>query len=233
MAGADIIVRAGDNEFGAYMASPRSDRAPAVMVLQEIFGLTPSIRAACDWLAAKGYIAIAPDLFWRQQPGVVLSEADRDRAMQLFKNLNEELAIQDCASTLNYARSLPKCNGKAAALGYCLGGKLAYLMAAQTDIDAAVSYYGVGIQNALDKAALLRAPILVHIAANDALCPAPAQDAIKAALANASSRHMIETYENVGHAFARDGAASYNQDAAARANAKSLSFLAEAFQNKR
>ena len=134
-----VSVETPAGAYSAYLCEPGRADAPAVLVLQEIFGVTPFVKGVCEWLARNGFIALAPDLFWRQQPGVVLDESDRDTAGKLMSGLDEELAIEDCNAALAYLRSLTTSQGSTAALGYCLGGKFAYLLAARGSVDAAVS----------------------------------------------------------------------------------------------
>jgi carboxymethylenebutenolidase len=230
MASTDVYVQSADGgRFAAYLAMPPAvTRTPGVVVLQEIFGVNANIRAIVDAFAAAGFIAIAPDVFWRQQAGVNLDPGraeDRERAMGLMKGLDERLAIEDAAAAMAYVRGLPQSNGRVGAVGYCLGGKLAYLMAARTNVDAAVSYYGVQIQASLDEAARVRAPLLLHVAAEDTLCPPETQAAIAAAMAPLHDRVSIRTYPGVGHAFARRGGASFDEAAAAQADSATLGFL--------
>ena len=227
MTGGYMTVSARDGTFRAWLSRPDTARgpAPAVIVLQEIFGVNRFVREACDWLAANGFLALAPDLFWRQEPGVDLDEAERERAMALMQGLDQDRAVADCAVAVDALRSLPECNGKVGALGYCLGGKLAYLMAARTSVDAAIAYYGVGIQGALEEAPALRAPLLLHIASEDALCPPAAQEQIVIALRNRPNVR-IRAYR-AGHAFARTASPAYVAKSAERANRLSLDFLAE------
>ena len=225
MAGKDVSVRATDGgAFGAYLAEPDRTTAPGIVVLQEIFGVNAFVRGVCDGLAQAGYIAIAPDLFWRQAPGVELDSDDpgaRDRAMKLMQGLDEPLALSDIAAAAAHLRTLPQGSGKVGAVGYCLGGKLAYLAAARTNVDAAVSYYGVGIQGALGEAGGIHAPLLLHIAADDPLCEPPAQQAIADALGAAPGVRIV-THPGVGHAFARLGSTAYRASAAAAADAETM-----------
>ncbi|MDB5580101.1 MAG: carboxymethylenebutenolidase [Bradyrhizobium sp.] len=225
---ADIQIIAGDGgSFGAYAARPAGDvPVPGVIVLQEIFGVNGFVRGVVDELAAAGFLAVAPDLFWRLEPGVQLDPSiadDRDRAMDLMKRLDEPMAVTDITAVTAYLRGRPDCTGKVAAVGYCLGGKLAFLMAARTDIDAAVSYYGVAIQGALAEAPAVGGALLLHIAGTDHLCPPEAQQAIKEALLPLGVR--IETYPAAGHGFARKGAAIFDERAASHADQVTMSFL--------
>jgi carboxymethylenebutenolidase len=215
--------------FDAYLSTPSKLPAPGLVVLQEIFGLNAFVRDVCDEFAQAGYLAIAPDLFWRQERNVQLdsdSSGGRERGMILMRGLDERLAVEDAAATMEHLQRLPQCTGKVGAVGYCLGGKLAYLMAARTAISAAVSYYGVGIQGVLNEAAHIRVPLLVHIAADDQLCPPPAQQEINRVLGAVPSV-TIQTHRGVGHAFARNGSAAYEPAAAQNANAATLIFLSK------
>jgi carboxymethylenebutenolidase len=201
-----------------------------VLVLQEIFGVNANIRAIADDFAASGYYAIAPDIFWRQRPGVQLDASkaeDREEAMGLMTALDQNLAADDGYRALQYATALPGANGKAAAVGYCLGGKLAFLIGAKYPIEAAVSYYGVGIQGALDKAGSIKGALLLHIAGADHLCPPEAQAKIIEAVKPLGDRVVIETYDGVGHAFARRGGEPFVAEAARRANTATFAFLTE------
>jgi carboxymethylenebutenolidase len=229
MSGHDVSVRAANGaEFTAFLTVPtersRAARAPAVLVLQEIFGVNAFVRGACERLAAADFIAIAPDLFWRQEAGVQLSESDLERALRLMAGLDQEEAISDCSDAIAYVRALPNCSGHIGVVGYCLGGKLAYLMAARSKVAAAVSYYGVGIEGVLGEAKAITAPLLLHIGAEDALCPPSAQAAIQGALKGIPGV-ILDTHAGVGHAFARHGGATYVPQAAERADASTLAFL--------
>jgi carboxymethylenebutenolidase len=225
----DIQVAADDGgEFAAYLAVPETPNGSVLVVLQEIFGVNMNIRGIVDGFAADGYVAIAPDLFWRQESGVQLDpsrEADRNKAMLLNGKLDQNQAVADAAASVDAARSYAPTTASAVAVGYCLGGKLAYLMAARGMVKAAVSYYGVGIQGALDEAANIEGRVLLHIAEKDTLCPPEAQQKIRAALSQLDSRGVVVTHPDVGHAFARGGGASFNAEATARANTLTREFL--------
>jgi len=207
------------SSFDAYLARPERPNGAGVVVLQEIFGVNANMRSVADALAAAGFTAIVPDLFWRQQPGVELdSAADRERATELMKGLNLGLAVQDALWAANYVRTLDGANGKVGAVGYCLGGKLAYLLSMKAGVDAAASYYGVGIQGALDQMGAVRCPLMLHIAEEDQLCPPEAQAAIERAAEPHSNRVEVLRYPGVGHAFARLGSPVFDQQSAERAD---------------
>lgn len=216
-------------DFRGYLAVPPSGEGPGIVLLQEIFGVNAYVRGLADRLASAGYFVLAPDLFWRQAPGIELdaaSEEQRARAMVLFKTLDEDLAVGDAARALEWLRLAPGCSGKVGALGYCLGGKIAYLMAARSDVDSAIAYYGVGIQAALDEAAAVNVPVLLHVAADDALCPPEAQAAIRAKLESFDDIFRLELHEGAGHAFARPGP-GFDAAATERADRATMTFLAD------
>lgn len=224
--GSTVTIDAGQGErFAAYLAVPAQPNGGGVIVLQEIFGINANIRGIADGFGAAGYHAIAPDLFWRQEPGVELDpafEEDRGRATDLLKGLDQPLAVADALAAADWLRGQGV--GGIGAVGYCLGGKLAYLMAMQPGMDAAVSYYGVMIQAALGAMDQVRCPLLLHLAEADHLCPPEAQDAIAAA---AASNPLVDVmrYPGVGHAFARRGGAGFDAASAERADAATFALL--------
>ncbi len=213
--------------FKAYLAKPAKLPAPALIVAQEIFGVNKVMRDLCDGFAEQGYLALCPDLFWRQEPGVDItdqSEAEWAKAFELYKGFDENLGVADLIATLAYARKMDGCNGKAGSLGYCLGGKLAFRMATDSDSDCNVSYYGVGIENALDKAGNIQKPLLMHMAEKDKFVPPEAQSKIKSALAK-NSFVTIHSYAGLDHAFARIGGDHYDAQSARTANDRTAEFL--------
>lgn len=200
-----------------------------MLVIQEIFGVNAAMRQICDYYASLGYIAVCPDLFWRQQPGIQLTDktpAEWDRAMELFKAFDVEAGVRDLLSTLAHIRSIKGASGKVGTVGYCLGGKLVWLMAARSDVDASVSYYGVGLDQMLDEVHDIRMPVILHIAGLDSYCPPPIREKITTAIAR---NHLIKAYvyENADHAFARPNGKNYNQEAAELANERTKAFFGE------
>jgi carboxymethylenebutenolidase len=219
----------GAGAFAAYVAEPKAKPAGAVVMIQEIFGVNAAMRALSDWVAEMGFVAVAPDLFWRQEPGVQLDpdqgQAQWDRAFALMKGMDQDKAVEDLKATLAAARKLPGANGKAATMGFCLGGRLAYRMAAESDADCNVSYYGVGIEGMLDKAGAIKAPLLMHVAEKDKFVPPEAQKAIIEGLKG--HRHVaVHVYPGVDHAFARMGGHSWDARAATIANGRTAELLA-------
>jgi carboxymethylenebutenolidase len=216
-----------DGAFEAYVARPNRSPAPAVVVVQEIFGVNQVMRDVTDGLAGQGYLAICPDLFWRIEPGIDItdkSEAEWKRAFELMNAFDIEAGVGDIAATIDHIRTDPGCNGKVGDVGFCLGGALAFLTATRTDADASVSYYGVGLENRVAEADKLTRPLLLHIPEEDQFVPKAAQ----AVIINALKDHPcveIHTYPGCNHAFAREGGEHYNPEAAKLANGRTLTFF--------
>ncbi|KWN62428.1 dienelactone hydrolase family protein [Burkholderia ubonensis] len=223
-----IDIPTDNDSFGGYLALPRRGKGPAVIIVQEIFGVNAHIRSVADQYAADGYVALAPDVFWRTQPRIELAYegADRDKGIELLRKTDANLAVADIAAAADLLRMRPEADGKVAAIGYCFGGRLAYLAAATGKIDAAVAYYGGGIQNALDVAGKVTQPILFHYAENDHAIPLAAVDQVKAAFAGRDNA-AFHLYPGAEHGFNCAERASYNQRAAALAHGRTLTFLAE------
>jgi carboxymethylenebutenolidase len=182
-----ITVQGQDGKFAAYIARPETVPAPAVVVLQELFGVNADIRRHCDELAEQGYLAVAPDLYWRQEPDVdlnVASQADWDHGLRLYSAYDRDAGVRDIKDTIDAARSLPECSGKVALLGYCLGALMVFMTAVRNDgIDAAVWYHGADTDKYLGEVDGLHAPILMHLAEKDEFISKAAQAEIKAAVA--------------------------------------------------
>jgi len=228
MAGQDIQIMGEAGPFMAYAAAPAGAPKAAVVALQEIFGVNGVMRAICDDLAAQGYLALCPDLFWRIEPGIQLTDktqAEWARAFELFKAFDVDAGLKDIEATIAHARTRLG-QTKVGAVGYCLGGLLAYLTACRTDADASVGYYGVGIEQRLEECDKLTRPLMLHIAEKDQFVPPPAQAAILAGLKN-HPMVTLHVYDGQDHAFARVGGAHYDAAAAARANQRTAAFFAE------
>ena len=228
--GETIAIRTPDGDFTAYVARPEATSAPAVVVIQEIFGVNAVMRAVTDDLAQKGFLAICPDLFWRIEPGIDItdqSEAEWKRAFELFNAFDVDLGVKDISAVIGHARQLKGANGKVGAVGYCLGGLLAFLTATRTDADATVGYYGVGIENRLAEADKLAAPLMLHIAEEDQFVTKAAQAMILTALKN-HPQITIHTYPGRDHAFARVGGEHYDAADAGLANNRTLEFFRKA-----
>src|SRR5690349_5771810 len=222
-----IKINSIDNgEFDGYLALPASGYGPGIVVLQEIFGINQYLRDVADWYAAHGFVALVPDLFWRIQPGIELTDKGDDwkRAIELYQKIDEAKAVEDSAAALDFLRKHSSCSGRVGAVGYCMGGKLAYLLSTRFKPDCAVGYYGVGIDKSLDEAKNLSSPLMRHIAGLDKFCPPEAQSQIHAAL-DSNPLVTLHDYPEMDHAFARTGGEHYVADKAELANLRTLEFF--------
>jgi carboxymethylenebutenolidase len=222
-----MTIEGRDGAFGAYIARPKASPASAVVVLQEVFGVNADIRETCDELAEQGFIAVAPDLFWRQELGVdltVTSEADWQHGLRLYQAYDRDAGARDVKETVNAVAKLPGCTGRVAVLGYCLGGLMTFLTAVRYGVDAAVVYHGGDTEKYLGEVDGLHAPMLMHLAEEDEFISRPAQAEIKAALAKKPNT-TVYSYPGQYHAFARHNGAHYNAAAATLANGRTSEFL--------
>ena len=230
MPGKMINIKAEDGgACQGFLATPDSGGGAGVIVLQEIFGINYFMRETCHRLAAQGYLALCPDLFWRQEPNVELSdmtEGEWGKAFGYYQGFDMDNGVADAGAALEQLRGLEGCSGKVGAVGYCLGGMLAYLVGARTKADASVGYYGVGIQDALGEAANISGPHMMHIAELDQFVPPEAQTAIKAGLGS-NAKVTIHSYANVDHAFARTGGEHFDAASATQANTRTAEFFAQ------
>jgi carboxymethylenebutenolidase len=226
-----ISISTPDGNFDAYIARPEAGTNPrgAVVVIQEIFGVNQNIRDVADWLAGQGYIALAPDLFWRIEPNVSLTdqtEAEWTKAFALMNAFDGDLGVADIQAAIDALRADAQCNGKVGTVGFCLGGRMAYLAAARTDADVNIGYYGVGIQDLLGEADKISAPLALHIAGQDAFVPAEAQAAIHAGL-DGHALVSLYDYAEQDHAFTRQGGEHYDAAASLSAHNRTLELFAK------
>jgi len=223
-----ITIQGRDGAFGAYVARPNVLPAPAVVVLQELFGVNADIRKTCDEIAQQGFVAVAPDLFWRQEPGVdlgVASEADWQHGLRLYQAYDRDAGVRDIKDTLDAVAKLPECTGKVAVLGYCLGALMVFLTAVRfRGVDAAVAYHGGDTEKYLGEADGLNTPLLMHLGEEDEFISKPAQAQIKTALAGKPNA-TVYSYPGQRHAFSRHDGAHYNAEAAALAHERTYAFL--------
>ena len=227
MTGKEIKIKGPEGTFMGYLASPASGKGPAVVVIQEIFGVNAFVRETADWLAGQGFFALAPDLFWQIEPGVQLtdqSEAHWKRAFELFNAFNVDKGVKDIQAAIDVARTLPGVTGKVGAVGYCLGGLLAYLTAARTTSDGSVGYYGVTIDQRLDESKGIKKPLMLHIADKDGFVPPEAVEKIVAGLSS-NPKVTLHRYPGVDHGFARIHGQHYDKAAAELANSRTLEFF--------
>jgi carboxymethylenebutenolidase len=222
--GEEIRITAADGgTFAGYLALPARTPAPGLIVLPEIFNSNAHIRSVADGYAADGFVALAPDVFWRQEAGSYLPYTDdgRAKAYALRARLDNDQFTRDLGDAIAMLRARPDSNGKVGVMGFCLGGLLAYLASTRLPIDAAVSYYGVQIDPHLDEADRLKCPLLMHFAENDPHVPAETVAAIQVRLGGLSSVN-IHIYPGTEHGFNRHGYPPYNEAAAAQARQRTI-----------
>lgn len=223
-----LTIQVADGQFNCYLARPaNTDNAPVIVVLQEIFGVNAGIRSIADDYAARGYIAIAPDLFWRAEPGLSLSEqqaADWARGFALYSGYDFDSGVGDIAAVIAAARTLPGASGKVGVTGYNLGGLMTYLSATRAEADAFVAYYGGGTEKYIGEVLNVDKPLLYHLAEEDEYINKDAQAAILNGFR--SNPHIeVHNYPASNHAFARQGGNFYNTEAATLANARTDAFF--------
>lgn len=222
-----------DGDFEAFCALPETSPAPAVLVFQEVFGINDNIRGLAGQLAEAGYLALAPDVFWRTAPRFERKdESGLTDGMAHLQQLDfDGLVPADLTATLAHVLAMPQCNGRVGGVGFCLGGTLAYLFAATARVDGrgpdvAVSYYGSGVDRMLDKAERVECPVLFHYGAQDQFIPEEQIDAVERAFAGRSDV-VLHRYA-AGHAFSNwDAPTFYDEQAANTAWPRTLDFLAE------
>ena len=227
----EIQAQGEDAKFGAYMAAPSGEAKAAIIVIPEIFGVNAGIREKCDNFAAEGYLAVAPDLFWRFAPGVELNpdiEAELNEAFGYFGKYDADDGVKDIDAVMAAIRSGELAGGvqKIGCVGYCLGGRLAYMAAARTDIDCAVGYYGVMIDQMLNEAKNIANPLMLHIPTGDHLVGPDAQAAMHTGLDD-HAQVTLHDYDGLDHGFAAQSGNRRNEEGAALADERTAAFFAE------
>lgn len=218
-----------DTSFNAYMAEPEGTPRGAIVVIQEIFGINTGIRQKCDRLAEAGYLAVAPDLFWRLEPGVELDpdvEEEFKAALDLMGRFDQDQGIRDIEATIRAARSRLGNGGKVGCVGYCLGGRLAFMTAARTDVDASVGYYAVGLDNLLHEKNAISRPLMLHIAGNDGFVPPEVQRQMHEALDD-HPKVTLHDYPGEDHGFATEMGKRRSEEAAQLADRRTADFFAQ------
>jgi carboxymethylenebutenolidase len=227
-----ITIKASDGSgsFSAYLVEPKTSPAGVVVLIQEIFGVNQAMRDTAAWVADMGFLAVCPDLFWRIQPGIDITdktEAEWKQAFELFNKFDQAKGIEDLKATVAAARKLPGANGRVGTMGYCLGGRLAFMMAEQSDADVNISYYGVGLDNLLGDLAKVTKPLVLHIADKDEFFP-PEGRAKVIEVAKGHKQIDCYVYPDADHAFARVGGVHWDGRSAAIANGRSAEALVAA-----
>jgi len=223
----NIHVTTLDGTFSAYVVRPDARPAPAIVVLHEVFGVNSDMRATCHELAERGYIAVCPDLFWRQEPGLDLShwtDAEWAKGLALYNAYNLETGVSDIVDTITTARTLDGSSGKVGVMGFCLGGLMTFLTAARGNADGAVAYYPGSAENHLEEATAVSIPIMMHLGEEDEFISKGAQRMIRDAFAS-NTEAKIFSYPVCSHAFARHTGVHYNPSAAEIANERTWAFF--------
>lgn len=229
MARISIETLDGEGRFDAYLAEPAGNARAAIVVIQEIFGVNEGIRRKCDGWAEKGYLAIAPDLFWRIEEGVELDpdvESEFNQALGLMGRFDQDQGIADIEATIRGARARLAEGGKVGCVGYCLGGRLAFMTAARTDVDASVGYYAVGVPDLLREKHAISRPLLLHIAGADHFVDADQQKAMHEGLEDEPRVTLID-YPGEDHGFAAEMGKRRSEQAAQAADRRTEAFFAE------
>ncbi len=223
----NITIPLRDGVMGGYLAVPERTPAGAIVAIMEIWGVNDTMRRHAHEFAAAGFVCFVPDLFWRQKPGVELSDGnpeDVKKAFDLYYDFQYDLGVRDMEDTVKYLACLPECDGTVGAVGYCLGGKLCYLMCCRTDIDCAVAYYGTYIEHNIREAGNLHRPFMLHMAMKDRWVQAEVNDLLERRLSS-NPLVTIHKYPGADHAFARHGGKTYSKPEADRALGLSIDFF--------
>ncbi|MCC7483986.1 MAG: dienelactone hydrolase family protein [Burkholderiales bacterium] len=223
----EIRVPLRDGVMGAHLACPERAPAGAIVAIMEIWGVNDTMRRHAAEFAQAGFVCLVPDLFWRQEPGVELDDSDPEdvkKAFDLYYDFDYDLGVRDMEDTVRYVAGIPECSGRAGAVGYCLGGKLCYLLCCRTDIDCAVAYYGTYIEHHIREAPALHRPFMLHMALKDRWVQAEVNELLERRL-GPNPNVTIHKYPGADHAFARHGGRTWSKPEADRALALTLDFF--------
>lgn len=225
----DIETLEGGESFKAYLAEPAGSPRAAIIVIQEIFGVNRGIRQKCDKLAEAGYLALAPDLFWRLEPGVELDpdiEEEFKQALDLMGRFNQDSGIRDIEGAIRAARTRLGDGGKVGCVGYCLGGRLAFMTSARTDVDASVGYYAVGVDGLLGEKHAIAKPLMLHIAGDDGFVDKETQRKMHEGLDD-HPKVTLHDYPGEDHGFATEMGKRRSEEAARLADSRTQNFFAQ------
>ena len=221
-----ISTLSGDGDFKAYVARPADEPKAAIVVIQEIFGVNAGIRRKCDKLAEQGYLAVAPDLFWRMQPGIELDpdiEHEMQEALDWMGKFDQDEGVRDIEATIKWARE-ESGGKKVGAVGYCLGGRLAYMTAARTDSDATVGYYAVGVDELLREKDAIANPLILHIPTEDGFVDKETQKKMHEGR-DSHPKGTLYDYEGMDHGFATEFGQRRNEENADLADKRTADFF--------
>jgi carboxymethylenebutenolidase len=223
MSTSEITIESGDATFPAYRVMPRETPAPAVILISPVFGVTPGMRGIAGRYAERGYIAVAPDSFWRQHPGP-LPRSVREAAMKRAREVSREEVLGDIAATAKALRAMPECNGKIGIAGFCFGGRYAFLAAARGLVDAAASFHGTAIGEELAEAKAINVPLSFHFGDSDPVVPIEEVEAIRAAL-QGKPNVEIAVYRGAAHGFTDPDGPGYNREVTERSEERAFAMF--------
>lgn len=226
----EITIQSLDgSSFGAMASFPKTDQGPGLIIIHELFSNAAAVQAINDRYAAQGFVAVSPNLFHRQgveQCGGPSTGPDFEQATRLYKSFDVEAGVRDLLAALAHVRTMPACSGKVGTVGYCLGCRMSYLMAARSDVDCAVGYYGVGIDSMLDEIYDIRMPFLLHLGDKDKLLQPSARQKILRAIERTPIIQAF-VYEGAEHGFDREDGPTHHPVHAKEADTRTAAFLAE------
>lgn len=224
-----ITARDGET-FNGHVALPATGSGPGLLLIQEIGGVNSYIKAVAERLAELGYVVLAPDAFWRVEPNFsveAFTESTLADCMRVAGQFDQEQGLADFGSALEHLRELPEVDGGVGVIGFCFGGTQTFLMAADYDLDVAVSYYGSGVAASIDRASDVECPLLFHFGGQDPYLPSDQVDTIKSATASMANIEVL-VQPDAGHAFDNHLSENFwNADAANAAWTRTVGFLAE------
>ena len=218
----------GQGQIPAYVVRPDGLPRGAIIVIQEIFGVNPGIRKKAEDWAAAGYLAVAPDVFWRQEPGVEFNPdvpEEFQQAVGFMMKHDFDAGIRDVEAVIHWIRREQGVQ-KVGLVGYCMGGKIAYQAATRTDVDASVGYYGVGIDQMLGESHSIAKKLMLHVPTADGFVPPEAQKTMHAGL-DGNPHVTLHDYDGLDHGFADTFGARRNEAGANLADERTASFFAE------
>jgi carboxymethylenebutenolidase len=222
-----LTITSSGGSFQGYFTAPDSASVPGVIVIQEIFGVNSHIRSVCERLTEAGYAALAPDIFWRVQPGIELGYTADDiaKGRELKAKMNMDEVIEDVRAAFDVLGAQPECQGqKLGIIGFCYGGLISYTAATRLDPACASSYYGGGIVEYLNEADRLSCPIQFHFGEQDAAIPLDQVEQVRKAVSRKTNAEVF-VYEGAGHGFHCDQRGSYNEASAKIAWERTLSLF--------
>ena len=225
----EITTLDGSGRFNAYLAEPAGTPRAAIVVIQEIFGVNKGIRQKCDKWAEAGYLAVAPDLLWRLEPGVELDpdvEPEFKQALELMGRFDQNQGIRDIEASIRETRNRLGTNGKVGCVGYCLGGRLAFMTSARTDVDASVGYYAVGLPDVLHEKKAIAHPLMLHIAGADHFVPPEVQHKMHEELDD-HPKVTLHDYPGEDHGFAAELGKRRSEESAQLADRRTADFFAQ------